>query len=89
MLENSKNKGESDKKDGSGRGEEGTKEKVDERPRLARSRFVVELMTGISDSEDYRDLLSASMLHPSQEICGNLIPFGLKSPDKTERLQLN
>lgn len=50
--------------------------------------FVVELMTGIKESEDYRDLCSPSRLHPSQELSGNLIPFGLKSPDKTETLQL-
>lgn len=93
LLENSPNKGVSDKNEGLGRGgEEGTKEKADERPvatRRARSRFVVEIMTGIRDSGDHRDLRSPSMLHPSQEICGNLIPFGLKSPDKTESLQLN
>lgn len=93
-LENSPNKGESHKKkEGSGRGgEEGTKEKADERPaatRQARSGFVVEIMTGIRDPGDHRDLRSPSTLHPSQEIGGNPTPFGLTSPDKTESLQLN
>lgn len=70
--------------------EEGTKEKVDERAVAtgpASPAFVVELITGIKESEDYRDL--PCFIHPSQEFCGNLIPFGLKSPDKTETLQLN
>lgn len=43
---------------------------------------------GIKESEDYRDLCAPYRLHPSQELSGNLIPFGLKSPDKTETLQL-
>lgn len=94
MLENGKNNDESDEKErlGRRRGEEGTKEKADERTMvagLASSLFVVELMTGIKESEDYRDPCSPSTLHPSREFCGNLIPFGLKSPDKTETLQLN
>lgn len=48
--------------------DEGTKEKVDERA-VARGpaspAFVVELMTGIKESEDYRDLCSPSVPHPS------------------------
>lgn len=49
-------------------GEEGTKQKVDERAVAtgpASPAFVVELMTGIKESEDYRDLCCPSMLHPS------------------------
>lgn len=70
--------------------------KVDERVvavRLASSLCVVELMTGIRVGGDCWDLLallgSSSALPSSQEICGNLTPFGLKSPDKTKALWLN
>lgn len=79
----------------------GTKDGVDERVAavgLAASLCAVELMTGIrvglvgrgGDCWDPPALLgSRPALPPSQEICGNLTPFGLKSPDKTKALWLN
>lgn len=54
---------------------------------------VVELMTGITEPWDCWDLQALSdfglALPSSQEICGNLTPFGPKSPDKTKALWLN
>lgn len=69
----------------------GTKAGVDERPAavgLAASLRAVELMTGIrvgllGGTAGIPPALLGSN-PPSQEICGNLTPFGLKSPDKTK-----
>ncbi len=72
---------------------EGTKDRVDERVVAGRFSLCVELMTGIKQPGDCWDLQalldSSPALPSSQEICGNLTPFGLKSPDKTKTLQLN
>lgn len=77
------------------RGEEGTKEKDDERAvatgpqgcSAASCVFVVELMTGLrSQKTTGISALLPGFIHPRS--FGNLIPFGLKSPDKTEHQQL-
>lgn len=79
----------------------GTKAGVDEKAaavRLAASLGALELMTGIRvglvgghcwDPPSAPPLALLGSKPPSQEICGNLTPFGLKSPDKTKALWLN
>ena len=74
----------------------GTKDRTDERVVVGKEASFLcaqELMTGIRCWGDRWDLLalldSSFALPSSQEICGNLTPFGLKSPDKTRTLWLN
>lgn len=75
----------------------GTKHGVDERVAAvgpAASLCAMELMTGIrvgwgGGTAGIPCLVPGPALPPSQETCGNLTPFGLKSPDKTKALWLN